>query len=186
MQNRFLHYDVGSFNGMPVQEHDFTPVVNHINQGKKAFIIVYMTGCPPCNATLPEWDKIKTQGRIPEDTMVMKVNRELKDDLAKELQMEELRNVSSFPTITMIEKDKPMSHYQGERTANDFTNWIETNSKSTQTTPLTQESSTEEMQTSPKQKITKRKRAASIPKKRQATKRKRQPQRGSQKKKRKT
>lgn len=126
MKDQFLHYNTQE-GGSDGGKHDYSPVKNHLDNGRKAFVIVYMVGCPPCEATLPEWDKIEQEHheKIPEEAMVVKVNRELKDDLAKELQMEEIANISSFPTIAMIEKNKPLSPYQGERNASDFAGWIQ-------------------------------------------------------------
>jgi len=122
MKDRFLHYN--TFEG---GKHDYSPVKNHIDNGRKAFVIVYMVGCPPCEAAIPEWDKIEEEHheKIPEEAMVVKVNRELKDDLAKELQMEEIANISSFPTIVMIEKNKPLTPYEGDRNTADFADWIQ-------------------------------------------------------------
>jgi thiol-disulfide isomerase/thioredoxin len=31
----------------------------YIQEDKDVFILVFMHGCGPCNATRPEWDKIK-------------------------------------------------------------------------------------------------------------------------------
>ena len=32
----------------------------YVESGKQIFILVYMEGCGPCNATRPEWSKIKS------------------------------------------------------------------------------------------------------------------------------
>ena len=34
-------------------------VDKHIQNGDNVFVLVYMVGCGPCNATRPEWDKLK-------------------------------------------------------------------------------------------------------------------------------
>ena len=31
-----------------------------VNKGKDVFILVYMKGCGPCNATRPEWEQLET------------------------------------------------------------------------------------------------------------------------------
>ena len=39
-------------------ENDAHIIDKHIQDGKQMFIIVYMVGCGPCNATRPEWAKM--------------------------------------------------------------------------------------------------------------------------------
>ena len=34
-------------------------VNNHVNSGKDVFMLIYMVGCGPCNATRPEWTKLE-------------------------------------------------------------------------------------------------------------------------------
>ena len=35
-------------------------VDKHILKGDNVFVLVYMVGCGPCNATRPEWAKLKS------------------------------------------------------------------------------------------------------------------------------
>ena len=39
-------------------EKDAIKIDKMIKQGKDVFVLVYMEGCGPCNATRPEWAKI--------------------------------------------------------------------------------------------------------------------------------
>ena len=47
----FLHIDSASSNANVLN--------TYIKEGKQVFILFYMEGCGPCNATRPEWKKIE-------------------------------------------------------------------------------------------------------------------------------
>lgn len=127
---QFLHYDVGKLNGRPVRSHDYSPVKNHLAAGKPVFLLVYMDGCGPCEATIPEWDKVHQEeehrAAVPDDAMMVRVNRELKEELAKELQRHALGEVSSFPTIGALSPETPgLTPFEGaERSAPHFVHWV--------------------------------------------------------------
>ena len=48
---RFLHIN---------SEKDVEQIDKHIKKGNNVFILVYMEGCGPCNATRPEWAKLES------------------------------------------------------------------------------------------------------------------------------
>jgi hypothetical protein len=41
-------------------EKDVSKIDQMVKQGKDVFVLVYMEGCGPCNATRPEWAKIES------------------------------------------------------------------------------------------------------------------------------
>ena len=41
-------------------EHISKEVNQHIQDGHIVFVLIYMEGCGPCNATRPEWEKMET------------------------------------------------------------------------------------------------------------------------------
>ena len=71
-----------------------------ISQGKDVFILVYMVGCGPCNATRPEWTKIegalKNQYANNDRFVIIDVNKDLLDGIKK------IGSVDGFPTIKYI------------------------------------------------------------------------------------
>ena len=40
-------------------EKEVSQIDKHIKKGDNVFILVYMEGCGPCNATRPEWAKLE-------------------------------------------------------------------------------------------------------------------------------
>jgi thiol-disulfide isomerase/thioredoxin len=93
-----------------------------IQDGKKVFILVYMEGCGPCNATRPEWAKIeqslKDQYRDNDMLVVIDVNKDFMDHI------KHIGSVDGFPTIKYIFNDT-IESYEGERTIDAFISWIE-------------------------------------------------------------
>ena len=41
-------------------EADANEINHHVESGKDVFMLIYMEGCGPCNATRPEWKKLET------------------------------------------------------------------------------------------------------------------------------
>ena len=70
---------------------------NLISDGKHVFVIVYMVGCGPCNATRPEWEKIKESldnDSLQNDGLVVAdVDQEMMGDIPN------LGPISGFPTM---------------------------------------------------------------------------------------
>ena len=94
---------------------------NHIKKGKPTFILIYMDGCGPCNATRPEWGKLEnvlSSLKKNEDTMIADVDQDLLDhlDSIKEKPI-------GFPTMLYIQGDN-VDNYDGGRTITDFVKWI--------------------------------------------------------------
>ena len=91
----------------------------HINQGKPAFVLIFMEGCGPCNITRPEWGKLKNVLPKDENVLVADVDQTVLDQLTsiKEKPL-------GFPTMLYIEGNQ-VENYEGGRTITDFVKWIQ-------------------------------------------------------------
>ena len=118
-------------------EKDAFMVDKLINQGSDVFILVYMKGCGPCNATRPEWEKIeptlKSQYAKNNKLVVIDIN---KDFINK---IKHIGSIDGFPTMKYISNyGKKVEPYEKssinrkDRSLDSFVNWIETNINSVQ------------------------------------------------------
>lgn len=101
-----------------------------IKDKKHVFILVYMEGCGPCNATRPEWAKmcsaLKDQYANNKDVAIIDMN---KDNLSS---VKHLGSVEGFPTMKYItNKGNTIEAYEDssiknkDRSSDSFVNWIE-------------------------------------------------------------
>ena len=113
-------------------EKDAFMVDKHINQGSDVFILVYMKGCGPCNATRPEWEKIeptlKSQYSKNNKLVVIDINKDYID------KVKHIGSIDGFPTMKYISNyGKKVEPYENspisrkDRSLDSFVNWIETN-----------------------------------------------------------
>lgn len=113
-------------------EKDVGQIDKLIKQGKHVFILVYMEGCGPCNATRPEWEKmhasLKDQYAHNSNLVVIDVNKDYLSGI------KHIGNIDGFPTIKYIsQKGKKIETYEDssvkkkDRSSDSFINWIETN-----------------------------------------------------------
>jgi hypothetical protein len=105
-------------------EKDVGKVDEFVEQGKDVFIIVYMEGCGPCNATRPEWAKMETalkeQYSKNDKLVIIDVNKDYLSGIKS------IGNVDGFPTIKYICKSGTIvDPYEGERSVSSFISWIE-------------------------------------------------------------
>ncbi len=111
-----------------------------IKDGKDVFILVYMVGCGPCNATRPEWAKLesalKDQYANEDNVAIIDVDQELMPHIKS------IGSVEGFPTMKYIKGNK-IENYEDsglkntDRSVDSFINWIEskiTNKVSTEQT----------------------------------------------------
>jgi len=104
---------------------DVGKVDKFVNQGKDVFILVYMKGCGPCNATRPEWEQLETvlkdQYAKNDKLVIIDVN---KDYLSS---IKHIGHVDGFPTIKYIgNRGTIVEPYEkGERSVSSFITWIE-------------------------------------------------------------
>lgn len=122
-------------------EKDVSNVDKMIKQGNDIFVLVYMEGCGPCNATRPEWSKIesalKEQYSKNNTLVVIDVN---KDYLSS---IKNIGKVDGFPTMKYIgDYGKTVETYENssvkkkDRSVSSFINWIESKiNKMISTTP---------------------------------------------------
>jgi len=111
-------------------EKDASKIDEMILQGKDVFILVYMEGCGPCDATRPEWEKIESalneQYATNDKLVVIDVNQKF---LSK---IKNIGKVDGFPTMKYIGNyGKTIEPYEKsvikkkDRSINSFINWIE-------------------------------------------------------------
>jgi thiol-disulfide isomerase/thioredoxin len=100
------------------------------NKKNKVFVLFYMEGCGPCNATRPEWSKIENvlskDFLNRDDVVIVSMDHELAADL-KNLSTQP----SSFPTMRfMTNGGKTAENYEDsnienkDRTIDSFVEWI--------------------------------------------------------------
>jgi hypothetical protein len=130
---RILHIDTKNYNKR--DETGETPI-NTLNKfitdGHYIFALIYMEGCGPCNATRPEWNKLKNVLKYQN----LKNNNVLIVDIDKDV-LDKVKNIGSepkgFPTLRFITKngkisedfeDCKLSEEYKNRTIDSFVKWI--------------------------------------------------------------
>lgn len=101
-----------------------------IKNNSDVFILVYMDGCGPCNATRPEWEKLehilKEQYANNDNLVIVDVNRIFLPKLKK------VGPIDGFPTMKYIKNGKIETYENSsigkkDRSTDSFINWIESN-----------------------------------------------------------
>ena len=111
-------------------EKDVSKIDKFIKDGADVFILIYMEGCGPCNATRPEWEKIesalKSQYKKNNKLVVIDVNKDYLSNI------KHIGEVDGFPTMKyvgnngkIIETYENSSIKQKDRHINSFIDWIE-------------------------------------------------------------
>jgi thiol-disulfide isomerase/thioredoxin len=123
----FLHVDPTTKN---------TKLFNkHIKHGKNVYVLFYLEGCGPCNATRPEWEKIKnvlSEKYKYDDSIVI---ADVDQSVMKELLFLK-SEPKGFPCMRFIsKKGKESEDYEDsniskkDRTIDSFVEWIESKIK---------------------------------------------------------
>lgn len=118
---KYLHID--SSNKKDLDEfkravHSKTPI----------FALIYMEGCGPCNATRPEWSKLKNANiKNNKNSMIVDIDNSLLDELKE---FPKIANVAGFPNMKFIHGKEHIEEYNGGRTVDDFVRWIQSKSAS--------------------------------------------------------
>ena len=105
-------------------------VNRHIEQGKDVFLLIYMDGCGPCNATKPEWKKMEQalsqQYKNNNNLVIADVNSKVVSSL------KHAGEILGFPTIMYLSSNgKKMELYENSsikdkrRDVDCFINWVE-------------------------------------------------------------
>jgi thiol-disulfide isomerase/thioredoxin len=103
-----------------------------IKSKKHVFILIYMEGCGPCNATRPEWSKmvhtLQKQYSKNKDVVIIDINKDLLSSVKG------VGSINGFPTMKYItNKGYTVENYEDssiknkDRSADSFINWVETN-----------------------------------------------------------
>lgn len=128
-------------------KEDADKVNKIVNQGKDVFILVYMEGCGPCNATRPEWAKIESalsqQYSNNDKLVVVDLNKDYQDSIS-----EHLGDIDGYPTLKYINKKRNIvESYENspvknkDRSVDSFIAWIESNINTLKSTTPTSSSS---------------------------------------------
>jgi hypothetical protein len=110
--------------------HKSKKVDDLIKQKKHVFIMIYMEGCGPCNATRPEWAKmshaLKGQYSNNNDIAIIDLNKDLLS------QVKGVGSVEGFPTMKYItDQGHTVESYEDsavknkDRSSDSFINWVE-------------------------------------------------------------
>ena len=106
-------------------------IVDDMIKGKKhVFILIYMEGCGPCNATRPEWSKmahtLQKQYSKNKDVVIIDINKDLLSSIKG------IGSIDGFPTMKYISnKGHTVENYEDssiknkDRSADSFINWVE-------------------------------------------------------------
>jgi hypothetical protein len=101
-------------------------VLNEIikgNSNNKIFILYYMEGCGPCNATRPEWSKLQNTLKKYENSKNLAIVDI--DHLLSSKIKNSGKEPSGFPTIRFITKNgETVEDYNNDRTIDSFTEWV--------------------------------------------------------------
>ena len=114
----FLHINSSNSNANP-----FDKIVN---DGKHVFVLIYMEGCGPCNATRPEWSKIKNilgqpQQKIKYPGVVIADVDQIACNNIKHIS-----GLSGFPTMRYIsDRGNVVENYDDDRSIDSFIKWID-------------------------------------------------------------
>lgn len=98
------------------------------NQGNHVFVLVYMEGCGPCNATRPEWEKLEnalsSQYAKNDSLYIIDINKDYIGNVKK------IGSVDGFPTMKHFHKGT-VDNYEDanirvkDRSVDSFMQWVE-------------------------------------------------------------
>lgn len=103
-----------------------------IQAGKHVFMLIYMQGCGPCNATRPEWAKIEAEARkhpdLADDVVVVDVDKDCVSALSGVV---DTGSIAGFPTLRYLngafsENYENSGVESKDRSTNSFIEWIKT------------------------------------------------------------
>ena len=106
----------------------------YVNSGKQIFVLFYMEGCGPCNATRPEWEKIDDLLKIKyahnNNIVIADVDQQFLSEIKN------ISGISGFPTMRYIaqrgkisEEYEKSSVSEKNRSIDSFIEWIESKIK---------------------------------------------------------
>ena len=130
----FLHIDKDKWNSDNGKELLDDLYKYSGNKNSKIFILIFMEGCGPCEATRPEWSKLEhvlsNDFLNRDDCIICSIDHTLLDEKNKLIQAP-----SSFPTMRFITNaGKDVENYEDsdiknkDRTIDSFIEWIKSKS----------------------------------------------------------
>jgi hypothetical protein len=138
-----IHIDANNKNGVE-------KIKDKYNKGHHIFMLIRRDGCPPCEATKPEWLKIKDSSSIQNKNMtIMDVEEQALNELSF---MEPPVSIIGYPTMVSV-KNKKIKSYDDStsgkrdktngkyRTAESFVDWINEEHTNPLSNPLLEKSS---------------------------------------------
>ena len=105
-------------------KQDSKKIDKYIKNGSDVFILVYMVGCGPCNATRPEWAKLdgalRAQYKNNNKLVVIDVNKDFLPYIKN------IGPIDGFPTMKYIgNHGKTVENYEKDRSVDSLIKWIE-------------------------------------------------------------
>lgn len=104
-------------------KQDVSKIEQYIKEGKHLFILIYMEGCGPCNATRPEWNKLSASDVNDDKVVVIDVNKNDVDGVSY------LGQIDGYPSMKYINNNIIESYEQSDistkdRSKKSFVEWI--------------------------------------------------------------
>jgi vacuolar-type H+-ATPase subunit F/Vma7 len=133
----FLNINNKNYNEKNKNGKTMINTLNELIEGSpdnKGFILYYMEGCGPCNATRPEWDKLKhSLKKFANNNTIAIVD--IDQELASKVK-DSNKEPSSFPTMRFItNKGNDVENYEDsnienkDRSIDSFVDWINLKTK---------------------------------------------------------
>jgi thiol-disulfide isomerase/thioredoxin len=127
---KFIHIDTQNYNVKDIKSKE-TPIKElkkYMNND--VFVLIYMEGCGPCNATRPEWKKLENVLKNDErEIIIVDIDKDVLDKIPF-LKI----NPSGYPTIVYT-KSNVTEQYEDsnienkDRSVDSFVEWIESKAK---------------------------------------------------------
>jgi hypothetical protein len=102
-------------------EKSLQELIKHVTNGLNVFVLIYMNGCGPCNATKPEWAKIDNKWP---NTVISQIDKDVINNKTNKDTFH-LKDILGFPTIRHYDSKGKRGEFKGNRDKKSFEEWIE-------------------------------------------------------------
>ena len=111
-------------------------LIEEIKLGKDTFVLIYMNGCGPCEATKPEWSKLVSIDNYKDNSniLVVDIDKDVLENIDEEIRNKldvvlNTENIRGFPTIRYNKNGKEEEYENSSiedksRNVESFTEWI--------------------------------------------------------------
>ena len=120
-KTKFLHIH------SPEDTYLFQEIKKHINNKTHVFVLIFMEGCGPCNATRPQWKELETQNKLNPslNTVIVDINQSFLDKESENM----LGEIDGYPTIryyngSQVENYENAPIKTKDRSLDSFKEWI--------------------------------------------------------------